>query len=298
MSASPMKLLLTGANGQVGSAIRRLAVRYGFLLRAYDSAELDITNAAALEAVIHAEHPDLLINAAAYTAVDKAEADAVRAFAVNAEAVGVMARICKARDIPLIHVSTDYVFDGSKSRPYLESDPVGPLGVYGRSKLAGEEAVLASGARYIILRTSWVFGLEGHNFPKTILRLAGERPTLGIVSDQRGCPTFADDIASAILALAALYEGKSDIAWGIYHYAGDTACSWYEFAGLLLQKARAANLLARMPALKALTTSEYPTPATRPMNSCLDCSRFRQAFPDIPLSNWDKGLDILLRNKN
>lgn len=297
MSAVPIKFLLTGANGQVGSAIRRLSVTHGVSLRAYSSAELDITDVRALEAVIQAEHPDLLINAAAYTAVDKAEADAARAFAVNAEAVGVMAQICKASDTPLIHISTDYVFDGSKSAPYIESDPVAPLGVYGRSKLAGEEAVLASGVRCIILRTSWVFGLEGHNFPKTILRLASERPALGIVSDQQGCPTFADDLASAILDLAMLYGDKGDLPWGIYHYAGDTACSWYEFAGRLLEKARTAGLLAGIPDLKALATPEYPTPAARPMNSCLDCSRFKRAFPGIPLSDWNKGLDILLKNK-
>lgn len=297
MNAAPMKLLLTGANGQVGSAIRRLAAIQGLSIRAYGSAELDITDAAALEAAVHAEQPDLLINAAAYTAVDKAETDAARAFAVNAEAVGVMARICKACGIPLIHISTDYVFDGSKDEAYLESDPVGPLGVYGRSKLAGEEAIQASGARYIILRTSWVFGLEGHNFPKTILRLAGERPALGIVSDQRGCPTFADDLASAILDLAVLHSDNGDLPWGLYHYAGATACSWYELASRLLEKACAAGLLARIPALKALATLEYPTPAARPMNSCLDCSRFKRAFPGILLSDWNKGLDILLENK-
>lgn len=297
MTQPTLKLLLTGCNGQVGSAIRRLSSGHrDITVFAFDSTSLDITDIEALRAAVARLHPDMTVNAAAYTAVDRAETDSAKAFSVNADGARNLAQVCAEAGIPLVHISTDYVFDGSKTGAYLETDPVAPLGVYGRSKLAGEEAVRLAGGRHLVLRTSWVFGLEGHNFPKTILRLAKERPSLGIVSDQRGCPTFADDLAAAILSLGEAYRAAGELAWGLYHYAGSKPCSWYEFASCLLEKARAYGHIQQVPEIRPLTTLEYPTPAARPTNSHLDCSSFCKAFPAIPLSDWDRGLDILLKH--
>lgn len=289
-----MKLLVTGAKGQVGSALCRLGARSPFEVIGLDSSALDITDLSAINIAMDRFQPDLLINAAAYTAVDRAESEPDKAESVNAIAAGNLAKVAAFRKIPMIHISTDYVFDGSKAEPYIETDPVAPLGVYGRTKLQGEKLVQKHHNSSIILRTSWVFGVEGNNFPKTMLRLAKERPELGVVADQRGCPTFADDIAAAILAIASQYERTGNLPWGIYHYVGKGACSWYEFATTIFEYAQAAGVISIVPKLKALATNEYPTAAKRPANSVLDCQKFCLEFPGIILADWREGVRQLL----
>lgn len=290
-----MKLLVTGAKGQVGSALCRIARAYPFDIIGLDSSQLNIADADAIKQCLDKFQPDFLVNAAAYTAVDKAEAEPGPAEQVNAVAAGYLATAAAQHKIPLLHISTDYVFDGSKPRAYLESDAVGPVGVYGQSKLRGEQQVQQLIDQHIILRTSWVFGLEGKNFPKTMLRLAQEKKSpLGVVADQRGCPTFADDIARAVLAIVSDYQRKGTLPWGLYHYAGQQACSWYEFAAFIFDTAQQQGLLNNKPDLKALTTAEYPTAARRPANSVLDCHKFAAAFPELALSNWQAGIEALV----
>jgi len=289
-----VKVLVTGAKGQVGSALCRLGARGPMDVIGLDSSVLDVTSPFAIKATIERLQPDFLINAAAYTAVDKAESDPDKAERVNAWAAGYLAEATAARKIPLIHISTDYVFDGAKTGPYEETDPVAPLGVYGRTKLQGERLVQQHQDKALIFRTSWVFGLEGNNFPKTMLRLAKERPELGVVADQRGCPTFADDIASSALAIISRYEKTGTLPWGLYHYAGKDPCSWYEFAAFIFATAKARKVLKDTPVLKALTTLEYPTAARRPANSVLGCRKFSAQFPDVALSDWRAGIQKLL----
>ena len=292
-----MKLLLTGAKGQVGSAICRIADAYASVeIIGLDSSQLNVADSDAIQACLDKFQPDFLINAAAYTAVDKAEAEPEQAERVNAAAPGYLAAATAQRNIPLLHISTDYVFNGSKTQAYLESDPVEPLGVYGHSKLRGEQLLQRYADKHIILRTSWVFGLEGKNFPKTMLRLAQEKKSpIGVVADQIGCPTFADDIARAVLDIASRYQRDGSLPWGLYHYAGRQACSWYDFAAFLFAEAQQQGLMSSKPDLKPLKTSEYPTAARRPANSVLDCHKFAAAFPDIGLSNWQAGIETLVR---
>jgi dTDP-4-dehydrorhamnose reductase len=244
--------------------------------------------------VISHYSPDFIINAAAYTAVDQAEKELEKAFAVNARGPELLAQQAKAKDIPIIHYSTDYVFDGTKNSPYKESDPVAPLGVYGQSKLAGEQAVQACSAKYIILRTSWVFGLQGHNFPKTMLRLASERAEIGVVADQLGCPTFADDIANTSLELANMYDSRKVLPWGLFHYGGEESCSWYDFACYIMELAVEEGIIGKAPVIKPLKSSEYRTSAVRPENSRLCCDHFHQTFPELFLSDWKQGVKFII----
>jgi dTDP-4-dehydrorhamnose reductase len=290
-----VRLLVTGAKGQLGSAICRLAAGYPFEVVGLDSSELDITNRAAIKKSFDDFRPGFIVNAAAYTAVDKAETEQDKAELVNAVATGYLAELAALRKIPLLHVSTDYVYNGAKTEAYVETDRVQPLGVYGHSKLQGELLVQKHNARHIILRTSWVFGLEGKNFPKTMLRLAFENKTqIGVVADQMGCPTFADDIAKAALALVSEYEQTGALAWGVYHYAGQQPCSWYDFAAAVFERASRRGLIKNKPDLKPLKTAEYPTAAQRPANSVLNCQKFSAAFPRVALSDWQKGIDALI----
>jgi dTDP-4-dehydrorhamnose reductase len=290
-----VKLLITGAKGQVGSAICRIAAGYPFDMTGLDSSELNITDPDAIKKCFDKHQPDFVVNAAAYTAVDKAEAEPEKAELVNAVAAGYLAEAAARRNIPLVHISTDYVFDGAKPEPYVETDVVEPLGIYGRTKLHGEQRVQQHNDKYIILRTSWVFGLEGKNFPKTMLRLVLEKKSqIGVVADQTGCPTFADDIARAILDIARQYERNRELPWGVYHYAGQQACTWYDFAACLFKKARERGVINIKPDLKPLKTAEYPTAARRPANSVLNCQKFCTEFPAIVLSDWQAGLDALV----
>jgi len=292
-----VKLLVTGARGQVGSALCRLGAKSPFNVIGLDSSALDITSPSAIKTAIKRYQPDFLINAAAYTAVDKAESEPDKAERVNAWAAGYLAEATAAQKIPLIHISTDYVFDGTKIGPYVETDPVAPLGVYGRTKLHGEQLVQRYQDRALIFRTSWVFGIEGSNFPKTMLRLAKEHSELGVVADQRGCPTFADDIANTVLSVVDQYERAGTLPWGLYHYAGKDSCSWHEFAAYIFESAKAHNVLRTPPPLKALMTSEYLTAARRPANSVLSCKKFSAQFPDRPLSDWREGIHKLLASQ-
>ena len=287
-----MKMVLTGANGQVGWEITRLARDHELL--ALDHAALDITDARAVQRTLEESQAEVVINAAAYTAVDKAEQEPGQAFAVNGDGPQHLAAACHSLRIPLLHLSTDYVFDGTQSRPYREEDAVAPAGVYGRSKWEGEEAVRQTHAAHLILRVSWVFGEHGHNFVKAILRLAREREQLRVVADQYGCPTYAADIARVLLALAEqVATGAQRNRWGTYHYCGIPATTWHGFAQAIVDTARTHEPL-RVREVVPITTAEYPTPARRPANSVLDCSRLKERF-GIAARPWREGLTATLQ---
>ncbi|MGU3496509.1 dTDP-4-dehydrorhamnose reductase [Xanthobacteraceae bacterium A53D] len=272
-----MRVLLFGAEGQLGRELTALAPKRGADLMALNRAAADITDPVAVARAIEAAKPDIVVNAAAYTAVDKAEAEPDLAARVNARAPGLIAECSARAGVPIIHVSTDYVFDGTKAGAYLESDPIAPLGVYGRTKAAGEAAVRAGNERHLILRTAWVYGIHGNNFLKTMLRLAGERDRLTIVADQRGCPTSTRDIAEGILAAAAkVNDPKSGSLWGTYNLAGTGVTTWHGFAREII--ARAALHTGRAPEVAAITTADYPTPARRPANSELNSRLFERTF--------------------
>lgn len=288
-----MRVLITGARGQVGHELLRLAPA-GFEVLGMDSTELDIADAARVTTVVGQLQPQLIVNAAAYTAVDKAECEAERAWAVNRDGVAHLALAAERLGIPVLHVSTDYVFAGDARAPYRETDPTGPTGVYGASKLGGEVALAANCSRHIILRTSWVFGAHGHNFVKTMLRLGREREELGVVADQHGCPTSAASIARALWSLAVRYREQGVLQWGLYHYSGTPACSWHAFALEIFRQAHALKLLERIPVVRAIGTADYPTPARRPAWSVLDCDKLRETHGIAP-ADWREELGQVLR---
>ena len=293
-----MRILLLGANGQVGHALRGPLAAHGEVVASTRSGRLpdgspclaaDLAEPGRLPALVAAVAPDLVVNAAAYTAVDRAEDEPALAHRINAEAPGALARACAARDLRLVHLSTDYVFDGSLRRPLRESDPVAPLGVYGQSKWLGEEAVRASGARHRIFRLSWVYAGRGGNFLLTMLRLARERGHLRVVADQVGAPTAAHCIAAAI----ARSLDKAPAASGTWHLAADGECSWHGFAAAIFEGAVARGLLAAMPELEPISTDQYPTRAKRPAYSRLDSSAFARDFGGGP-GHWRDGLAEVL----
>ena len=271
-----MRILLTGANGQVGWELRRTLAPLGEL-EALGRAELDLRDAGRMREAVRASNADVIVNAAAYTAVDKAESERDAAFAVNATAPGVLAEEAKRSGALLVHYSTDYVFDGAKPAPYVEEDEPNPINAYGASKLAGERAIAASSCRYLILRTSWVYGPRGANFYLTMLRLARERPELRVVDDQVGAPTSSLAIARATAQL--LRPG----AHGLYHLSAAGQTSWCGFARAILGRAGLATPVV------AIRTEDYPAPAKRPRNSRLDCSRLRTDF-GVALAPWEEGL--------
>jgi dTDP-4-dehydrorhamnose reductase len=266
-------ILVTGANGQLGSELMRRASRFAVTAEGLSSQQLDITDARAVRQAVLESGATVVVNAAAYTAVDKAESEEPRAFAVNRDGTANLAASCSEADIPLIHVSTDYVFDGTKETAYTEADPVHPVSVYGASKEAGEQALRTTWPRHIILRTAWVYSVFGNNFVKTMLRLARERDSLRVVADQHGCPTAAGDIAEAILSIVQRISGGTDIEWGTYHYCGAGTTTWHGLAEAIVQLA--APALGRTIPVVPITTADYPTPAKRPANSVLDCSKIR-----------------------
>jgi dTDP-4-dehydrorhamnose reductase len=286
-------ILLTGANGQVGYELNRLAAARGCVLMGLTRQQLDIGDAEAVEKIVTQLQPSLVINAAAYTAVDKAEQEVEAAMRANRQGPANLAATCQAHRIPLIHLSTDYVFDGNKSGAYHEEDPVAPTGIYGRSKWEGEEEVRAKLTQHLIIRVSWVFGPHGNNFVKTMLRLAAERDELRVVADQRGCPTCATHIAAALLTLADKIREGIDVAWGTYHFCGMPETTWHGFAETIIREALAMGLLDHAIPVHPITTSDYPTPARRPQNSVLDCRRIIKTF-DMKLPSWQEGLTTML----
>ncbi len=285
-----MRLLITGAHGQLGRELTRQGDGYELMTVAHD--QLDITDQDDVLQCYASFQPDAVINAAAFTAVDKAESDVEAAFAVNRDGPANLARACRQSAIPLIHISTDYVFDGGKQGAYNEGDPFAPLGVYGSSKLAGEIAVEKYASSWIILRTSWVFSAHGNNFVKTMLRLGAERDTLGVVADQYGCPTSANELARAIYAV--LEAGWSDGNQGIYHLCQPEPTTWYDFAKAIFSEADKQEMGLNISSVNAITTSDYPTPAKRPANSVMDCSKFEKAF-DFNIRPWRDSLGEVVR---
>ena len=285
-----MKLLITGCDGQVGTELTRQSRALGWTVKAVDRDGLDITDLEAVNNAVCVFKPDAVVNAAAYTAVDKAERDRDAAFAVNRDGPKNLAVVCSDLDIPLIHYSTDYVFDGSKSDAYAENDPVAPLGVYGESKLAGEQAVCELCSKYLILRTSWVFSAHGSNFVKTMLRLGAERKELGVVADQFGKPTSAAELARVTLEIIS----SVDIRWGIYHLAQPLVTSWYGFAEAIFEEARRQAVALKLEQLNTIATSDYPTFAKRPANSELHCDKLESIF-GASIKPWRQSLVEVIR---
>ena len=286
-----MRILVTGCNGQVGYELQRLSEQSEHDWLCLNRAGLDISDQVSVTKVVVDFKPDVVINAAAYTAVDKAESEVDLAYAVNAKGPEYLAKACGCVDAALIHISTDYVFAGDQAQPYAETDTMGPTGVYGQSKLEGERAVIEHCAKHIILRTAWVFGEHGNNFVKTMLRLGAERDELGIVADQFGAPTSARAIAETCLNIAEQLD--SNPQWGIYHYSGAPYVSWFEFAQVIFEESVAGGRLAKAPKLNALTTEQFPTPAKRPANSRLNCEKIDMAFGIKPDQWRDRLRDMI-----
>ncbi|MET1253593.1 dTDP-4-dehydrorhamnose reductase [Aliikangiella maris] len=284
-----MRILLTGCNGQVGFLLKKKLEGKCELL-ALTRESLDITDEPKINLTVAEFKPQVIINAAAYTAVDKAESEKELAFEINATGPKLLAKAASSVNASIIHISTDYVFEGNKSGTYSETDHVNPQGVYGESKLAGEIAVRENCEKHIILRTAWVFGEHGNNFVKTMLRLGQERESLGIVGDQFGGPTYAGDIADAIVEIIYQIEDKRFDSWGSYHYSGYPYASWYEFAEQIFVKAKGKGLLESIPKLNKIQTEDYPTPAARPKNSKLECSKVKLQLGIEP-SDWLKALE-------
>jgi dTDP-4-dehydrorhamnose reductase len=286
-----MKLLVLGGAGQVGRELCRLRWPVGYSLVALDRGGIDIADRDAVFDLLDRERPDCVINAAAYTAVDRAESEPEAAWAANCTGPANLAAASAEAGIPLVHLSTDYVLDGGKAGPYREDDPVNPLGVYGKSKEAGDRAIRDALPEHVILRTAWVYSVHGHNFVKTMLRLPAERPLLRVVADQTGSPTSAADIAEAIREVVRQIEaGKG--RWGTYHFAGAGAVTWHGFAEAIF--AEAAPWRGPPPLVEAITTAEYPTAARRPANSVLDCAKIREAFGILPRP-WRAALAEVIR---
>ncbi len=295
------RLLVIGGNGQVGRELRRSLLSLGEVLAATRDGRLhdgtagiaaDLADTAGLEALVRGLAPDAVINAAAYTAVDKAETDAEAAFRINAEAPGALARACAAAGIPLVHYSTDYVFDGQGTRPYREDDPTAPLGVYGASKLAGEQAIRDAGGQHLVFRTAWVYAHHGHNFLRTMLRLAAERDELRVVADQVGSPTPAALVADVTATALRKALGDAGVS-GTWHLVADGQTSWHGFAEAIVVEAVDTGLLPRAPRVQAVTTAEFTTPARRPSYSCLDTTALQRDF-GVRMPSWRPALRQVL----
>jgi dTDP-4-dehydrorhamnose reductase len=288
-----MKLLLLGKNGQVGWELQRALAPLGEVV-ALGSAEADFARPEALEGIVRNVAPDIIVNAAAHTAVNRAESEPALAHTINAAAPAVLARVAGERGAWLLHFSTDYVFDGSGATPWIEDAPTGPLSAYGRSKLAGEDAIRASGCRHLILRTSWVYAARGGNFAKTMLRLARERDKLSVVSDQIGAPTGAELLADVSAHALRVALAQTQVS-GTYHAAAAGETSWHGYARHVIAFARAAGQSIKVAddAIEAVPTSAFPTPARRPANSRLDTRKLRDTF-GLHLPAWQSGVERML----
>lgn len=278
-----MKLFVAGREGQVARALARLAPAQGFTVTALGRPQLDLTRPETIAPIITEAAPDIIINAAAYTAVDRAEAERDEAFALNAAGAEALAHAAAAVGAPIVHVSTDYVFAGDKATPYAEDDVTGPRTVYGASKLAGEQRVADANPRAVIVRTAWVFDAQGQNFVRTMLNLARTRPVIDVVADQIGCPTYADDLAKALLAIAE----RGAVHPGIYHCAGAGEATWAQFAEAIFALSAARG--GPSARVRPIPASAYPKPAPRPANSRLDCSKLARDY-DVRLRSWQEAL--------
>jgi dTDP-4-dehydrorhamnose reductase len=302
-----MKILLLGANGQVGFELARSLAPLGELHVAtregpqpshfVERLRVDLADAESVQAILRDVAPDIVVNAAAYTAVDRAEDEQDLADRINHRALAAIGAWAKVAQALVVHYSTDYVFDGQGTRPYREDDATAPLGVYGRSKLDGESALRASGCDHLILRTAWVYAARGHNFLRTMLRLAGERDTLRVVNDQRGAPTTARliaEVSAQLLARWSVFDAaRKHASLGTYHLSAAGECTWHEFARAIFASAHAAGLIKRPLEVNPIATAEYPTKARRPAYSVLDTARLRAGF-GIHLPPWREGLDAVI----
>ncbi|SHK02215.1 dTDP-4-dehydrorhamnose reductase [Roseomonas rosea] len=288
-----MRVLIAGRTGQLAIELLDRLPRDGHQPVAQEAPELDLTDPASIARAVEAAAPEAIINAAAYTAVDKAESQRDLAFAVNATGAGLLAEAAARRGIPFVHVSTDYVFPGDGGAPYAEDAPTGPIGVYGESKLAGEKAVIAANPRSIVIRTAWVCSPHGHNFIKTMLRVGQERETVSVVADQHGAPTFAADLADAIARILPSLAAApaSDERFGVFHLTGTPHTTWHGFAAAIFEGAAARGL--KTPELRAITTADYPTPARRPADGRLDCGRIARVH-GIQAADWRASLSRCL----
>lgn len=294
---SGMKILLLGKNGQLGWELQRSLIPLGDLVALDRKSQPyggDLNNLHDLAETVHALRPDVIVNAAAYTAVDKAESDTELADRINAEAPAVLAQVAQQLGAWLVHYSTDYVFDGSGDEPWRETDRVNPLSIYGKSKLAGEQAIQASGCKHLIFRTSWVYAARGNNFAKTMLRLAGEREQLSVISDQFGAPTGAELLAD-VTAHAIRFAQQRDDVSGLYHLVADGITNWHQYASHVIDYARqlGAELKTANDAIQAIATSAYPTPAARPLNSRLNSEKLKTTF-GLRLPGWQPGVERML----
>ena len=294
------KILLTGINGQVGHALKKKLTEYEVI--ALSREQLDLTKHHDIRRIVRDVKPNLIINPAAYTAVDKAESEPELAFAINATAPQILAEEAARLGAALIHFSTDYVYDGTKKTAYVETDEVNPASVYGKSKLAGEEAIRAVGLPHLILRTSWVYGAYGKNFLKTILRLAAERAALRIVGDQVGAPTSTESIANAVAQLMDVWQPTQENQSGIVHFTNVGETSWHGFSceiinqyNVLMQSKNWPALKASIENITAITTADYPTPAARPANSRLNNARLKQVF-EVELPAWPHALQQVMQS--
>ena len=288
-----MTILICGSNGQVGRELISFGRQANLQMHGIDIEDVDFTDASALKDRVGNMDLTAVVNAAAYTAVDQAEKDRDNAFAANVDGPKNLADVCADRQIPLIHISTDYVYDGLKEGAYVEDDPVSPQGVYARSKALGDAAVAERLEAHIIIRTAWVYSIHGHNFVKTMLGLFREKRAVTVVDDQYGCPTHAADIAHAIIQIILWIKTNQITPAGIYHYCGQGSTSWFGFARKVLKLAAPKEQFV-VSELQPIPTSAYPTPAKRPMNSVLDCSKIKKTFGIEPVP-WEDGLRQMLQ---
>jgi len=287
-----MRIAVTGKQGQVVSALLERGPVAGVEIVAVGRPELDLVDRASIRAVLSQIKPDVIVSAAAYTAVDKAESEEELAFVVNAEGPTAIAEVAKGLGIPIMHLSTDYVFSGDKQGLYVETDATGPVSVYGRSKLAGEQGIAAANPNHVILRTAWVYSPFGANFVKTMLRLAETRDALNVVADQRGSPTSALDIADAVIAIAKRLSADSDENLrGIFHLTGSGEATWADFAEAIFAGLKAKN--GKIVSVGRITTADYPTPAKRPANSRLSNDKLKQTY-GIVLPDWKESTKVVL----
>lgn len=286
-----MRVLITGCYGQVGSCLtQQLANNGNITVRGLDREHLDITNQKAVSAAVAEFKPTIIINAAAHTAVDKAEEEVDLSYAINRDGPKYLAQAAQSVGAAILHISTDYVFEGNKVGEYVETDATNPQGVYGESKLAGEIAVAEACEKHIILRTAWVFGESGNNFVKTMLRLGENRDALSIVGDQFGGPTYAGDIANTLIQIAKRIHQGDAVKYGVYHYSGLPHVSWFDFADAIFDVAVEQGVLAKKPRLTSITTDQYPTPAKRPSNSRLSTEKITLGL-SVKASDWKVALN-------